>query len=110
MRKFITQISLGDFLKLYPEVLQDDKYKDYLTEEGKSSFPLAIAIHNEYPNSGYVGKYIGYFAPVFLADEVIHIYSTRDYWEVVRAGEELFRYKLPKDETKSIYLVIAEDE
>lgn len=101
MTTFVTQISLEDFTKLYPNVLDDY----YLTNT--DAFPLAVAIHEGYPTNGYFGKYIGYNAPVFVAENAKHIYSTRDYWEVVRTEEPNFRYKLPKDETKSIYFVIA---
>lgn len=106
MAKFVTQITLKDFLKVHPGLIQDY----YLKKGNEKFFPIAIAIHKDSPHGGYFGKYIGYNSPVFLAEKTKHIYSTRDYWEVVREEEPNFRYKLPKDETNSIYLVIAEDD
>ena len=100
MKQFVTYISLEDFMKLYPEVAES--YQDK-----PSLFPLAVAIHKGYPNEGYFGKYIGWNKAAFVAEEVKHIYSTRDYFEVVRIEEPSFRYKLPKDETKSIYMIVA---
>lgn len=102
MAEFVTQITLEDFLKLYPDALPEF----YLKEGNKKFFPIALAIHIDYPKGGYFGKYIGYNAPTFIADETKHIYSTRDYWEVVRIDEPNFRYKLPKRETKSVYLIV----
>lgn len=100
MNKFITEISKEDFIKLYPNELYD-----YYLADTNEDFPIAIAIHINYPIKGYFGKYIGFNKPVFIADNVKHIYSTRDYWEVVRLDEPNFRYKIPKDETKAIYLI-----
>ena len=102
MARFVTSITLEDFVKIYPEVI----YGHYLRDEGADDFPIAIAVHNEYPTGGYFGKYIGYNTTVFLADRAKHIYSTRDYWEVERVDEPGFRYKLPKDETKAVYFVV----
>lgn len=103
MSKFVTQISKEDFLKLYPNALEDY----YLNEVNNVDFPVAVAVHVDYPDRGYFGKYIGYNTPLFIADNVKHIYITRDYFEVVRTYEPNFRYKLPKDETKAIYFIIA---
>lgn len=100
MKQFVTEISLEDFLKLYPDILDDY----YLMEGAEEDFPLAVGIHNDYPDGGYIGKYLGWNVQ-FIADKVKHIYSTRDYFEVERLNEPWFRYKLPKRETKSIYLI-----
>jgi hypothetical protein len=103
MTKFITQISKEDFIRLHPNVLPIE----YVNGES-SLFPVALAIHKNYPDEfGYFGKYIGYDVKVFIADQVKHIYSTRDYWSIERVDEPGFRYNLPKDETKSIYLIFA---
>lgn len=100
MLKYVTRISKEDFIKLYPDVLP----VGYIKEENDKLFPLAVSIHNDYPNGGYYGKYLGWNCQ-FVADQVKHIYSTRDYFEVERTEEPGFKYKIPKKETKAIYLV-----
>ena len=107
MRNYVTQISLKDFLKLHPGLVQDF----YLKDDTKASFPLAIAIHSKSPHEGYYGRHIGCNVPVIVVDHAKHIYCTRDYFEITCTNKATdFRYKVPKKEPKSIYLVIAEDE
>lgn len=89
MRNYITQLSKEDFLILHPEFP--------FSEE--SSFPKVVAlISDQYPS---LPNHT--ISPIQL-HSVVHIYSTRDYWEVSIHGEDK-RQKIPKRYTKAIYLI-----
>jgi hypothetical protein len=90
MRNYITQLSLQDYKKIYPE---------HELNIDKSSFPAVVAIISEdYPK-----------LPTHSIREITlanakHIYSTRDYWEVAINSCEK-KHKIPKRYTKAIYLI-----
>ena len=104
--KFVTQIKLEDFVKIYPHALNPH----YLDESNQKLYPLAVAIHDNYPSGGYFKKDIGYDSPLFIAENAKHIYSTRDYFEIETAKKPGFRYKVPKNETRGIYLVMGKED
>lgn len=90
MRKYITQISVGDFLQLYPTFNLDTK---------ESSFPQVVAfISDQYPSLPNNN-----IANIHLT-AAKHIYSTRDYWEVTLMSDNR-RHKIPKRYTDAIYLI-----
>ena len=90
MRKYITQLSKEDFSTLQPNIALD---------ANTSSFPQVVAlISSKYPslpttNINHVSL-----------KSVKHIYSTRDYWEVVTTTDST-RHKIPKRYTDAIYLI-----
>lgn len=89
MRRYITQLSKEDFEKLYP-------YYPLIKEE--SSFPQVVAmISNQYPALPY-----NKINSINIKNTK-HIYSTRDYWEVLVDNGE--RHKIPKRYTDAIYLI-----
>lgn len=90
MRKYITEISTGDFLQLYPS---------YRLDMNESSFPQVVAfISDEYPALPN-NKVTHIHVP-----SIKHIYSTRDYWELTLLNENT-RHKIPKRYTSAIYLI-----
>lgn len=90
MRKYITEISVGDFFQLYPSFKLDIE---------ESSFPQVVAIISpEYPSLP------NHQISNINLKQVKHIYSTRDYWEVTLHTDDK-RHKLPKRYTSAIYLI-----
>ena len=90
MRNYITQLSVEDFKKIQP---------NHLLESDKSSFPQVVAlISDQYPSLP-----TNNIANITLTN-VKHIYSTRDYWEVVLKSDTK-RHKIPKRYTDAIYLI-----
>ena len=90
MRKYITQLSKGDFSTLHPNIALD---------ANTSSFPQVVAlISSTYPSLPTTNiKHVS-------LPSVKHIYSTRDYWEVVTTTSST-RHKIPKRYTDAIYLI-----
>lgn len=90
MTKYITQISKKDFIKVYPF---------FVLDEAPSSFPQVVAmISNSYPAlPNHSIEHVN-------ITQVKHVYSTRDYWEVLPQGKDK-REKIPKRYTEAIYLI-----
>ena len=95
MNKFITEISKEDFDKLYPGWEKEDDL----------TYPVTVVVNKEYPNPGTFGKQCPYTDTMLIVKSVKHIYSTRDYFEVVSLLKPEYRYKFAKKQTKSIYLI-----
>lgn len=89
MSKYISHVSQNDFKLISAS---------WGTSQLTSSYPQVVAtISDEYPH------FPGHKVDTIHIDNVEHIYSTRDYWEVkVVEGS---RHKIPKRYTKAIYLI-----
>jgi hypothetical protein len=90
MRKYITRLSEEDFSKVCTSCHLD---------QAKSSFPQVVALISiQYPSITQER------IPYIHIKSVKHIYSTRDYWEVLVEGATK-RHKIPKRYTDAIYLI-----
>lgn len=90
MRKYITELSKEDFLKVHPS---------FPLEAAKSSFPQVVAIISpDYPSLP------NHKVSNINLTNARHIYSTRDYWEVTTVSD-VKRHKIPKRYTEAIYLI-----
>lgn len=86
--KYITHISQYDFKYIYSLSINPES----------SSFPQVVAmISDDYPSLPN-----NKITHVHLTN-VKHIYSTRDYWEVLL--QDGSRHKIPKRYTNAIYLI-----
>lgn len=90
MRTYITQIAKEDFINIFP---------NFQLDESPSSFPQVVAIiSNTYPAlPNHTISNINIL-------NVKHVYSTRDYWEVLPHGKTK-RERIPKRYTDAIYLI-----
>ena len=90
MTKYITQISKEDFRKIFPY---------YPLDKSSSSFPQVVAIIDDsYPSlPNHPIEHVNIL-------KVKHVYSTRDYWEVLPHGKTK-RERIPKRYTNAIYLI-----
>ena len=89
-RRYVTKLSFEDFKVLYPEAA---------SKLQQQPFPHCYAVSwCNYPVLSDSG-----WAEAISIDNVKHIYSTRDYWEVHSGSGTL--HKIPKRLTKAIYQI-----